>query len=130
MCGWLHGPSFTPAENLIDSAAARRGPDGFRPLYSDTVGEWGVRFLLRKAMRADEAQADRLAAGWRGDRIAYFGAGKNIAYLWRIRFDTPAAAERFETAWKASRKKPEALKRAGTDVTITSGFGEEKPPKR
>lgn len=124
----LHdGPTFTPAENLLDADSVRRGPDGFRPLYTDTVGEWGVRFLLRKGL--DAGQADGLAAGWRGDRIAYFGSGRNIAYLWKIRFDTAGSAEKFETAWKGFRKQPETLRRAGTDVTITSGFGEAKPKK-
>lgn len=125
----LHdGPAFTPAENLLDGDSIRRGPDGFHPLYSDTVGEWGVRFLLRKGL--DAGQADGLAGGWRGDRIAYFGSGRNIAYLWRIRFDTAASAEKFETAWKGFRKQAETLKRTGTDVTIRSGFGEDKPPKK
>lgn len=126
----LHdGPVFVPAENLIDAAATRKGPDGYRPLYTDTVGEWGVRFLLRKGLAGSEGKADGLAAAWRGDRIAFFGSGKNVAYLWRIRFESPTAAEKFETAWKSFRKKPETFKRIGTDVTITSGFPEEPPRK-
>jgi hypothetical protein len=124
----LHeGTPFTPAENLIEAAAARRGPDGYHPLYSDTVGEWGVRYLLRKGI--DTAQADSLAAGWRGDRVAYFGSGKNVAYLWRIRFESAGAAEKFETSWRGFRKKGERVERAGTDVTITSGFPSEAPRK-
>jgi hypothetical protein len=121
----LHdGPAFTPAENLLDSTESRRGPDGFHPLYSDTIGEWGVRFLLRRG--SDAGQADSIAAGWRGDRIAFFGSGRDVAYLWRIRFDTPLSAGRFETAWKSARKKPETVRRSGTDVTITSGYPESK----
>jgi hypothetical protein len=130
----LHeGVTFTPAENLIDAAAARKGPDGFHPLYTDTIGEWGVRFLLRRAMDV-EAKADALATGWRGDRIAFFGSGKSIAYLWRIRFDSASGAEKFEAAWKAGRNRGEAVKRSGTDVTVTAGFPveelkEQKDPK-
>jgi hypothetical protein len=121
----LHdGPVFAPAENLLDSSETRKGPEGFHSLYTDTIGEWGVRFLLRRGM--DAAQADTIAAGWRGDRIAFFGSGRNVAYLWRIRFDSPGSAGRFETAWKAARKKPETLRRAGTDVTITAGYPESK----
>jgi hypothetical protein len=117
----LHeGAPFAPAENLIDSAAARRGPDGYHPLYADTVGEWGVRFLLRRAMEPN--QADAIAAGWRGDRVAFFGSGRGIAYLWKLRFDTPLSAERFESAWKTSRKRGETVVRGGRDVTITKGF--------
>jgi hypothetical protein len=127
----LHeGPAFTPAENLIDAAAARKGPEGFHPLYTDTVGEWGVRFLLRKALTGDDEKSDVLAAGWRGDRVAFFGSGKNVAYLWRLRFDSPTSAEKFETAWKTSRKRGETVKRVGTDVTITSGFPPEDPPRK
>ncbi len=123
----LHeGPAFAPVENLLDSTESKRGPDGFRPLYSDTIGEWGLRFLLRRGM--DAGQADPVAAGWRGDRIAFFGSGRSIAYLWRIRFDTPLAAGRFETAWKSARKKPESVARNGRDVTISSGFPEARRP--
>ena len=121
----LHeGAPFAPAENLLDTAETRRGPDGFHPLYADTIGEWGVRFLLRRGM--EMGQADALAAGWRGDRIAFFGSGKSGAYIWRIRFDSPGSAGRFETAWKSARKKTETIRRAGTDVTITAGYPESK----
>jgi hypothetical protein len=121
----LHeGAPFTPAENLLDAAETRRGPDGFHPQYTDTIGEWGVRFLLRRGM--ETGQADAVAAGWRGDRIAFFGSGKSVAYIWRIRFDSPGSAGRFETAWKMARKKPESLRRAGTDVTITAGYPESR----
>jgi len=127
----LHeGPAFTPAENLIDAAATRKGPEGFHPLYSDTVGEWGVRFLLRKALTGDDEKADGLAAGWRGDRIAFFGSSRSVAYLWRIRFDSPPSAEKFEAAWKSSRKRGETVKRLGADVTITSGFPADEPVRK
>ena len=118
------GTPFRPAENLLDSGEARRGPEGYRALYTDTVGEWGLRFLLRKGM--DSGAADALASGWRGDRIAYFGSGRSIAYLWKLRFDTTVSASRFESAWKDFRKRGETVQRNGTDVTVTAGF----PPKK
>ena len=123
----LHeGAAFIPAENLL---FACRGPSESarvsRPLYSDTIGEWGDP-VSPSPRHAEPAQADALAAGWRGDRIAFFGSGKSIAYFWRLRFDTPGSADRFETAWKTVRKRSESVTRAGTDVTVRFGIPSEK----
>ncbi len=115
----LHeGTPFPPAEDLLPAATDRLAPAGYHRLYTDTVGEWGVRFLLRRGM--EPTQADPIAAGWRGDRIAFFGSGRNIAYTWRLRFESALAAERFESAWKHSRHKNESVARNGRDVTVES----------
>jgi hypothetical protein len=111
--------TFEPAEHLLSASEEKAGPDGSRRLYSDTVGEWGVRFLLRKAIPRSEA--DSISAGWRGDRIAFFGSARNVSYRWRIRFDGAASAERFESAWRAGRKRNEQVSRTGSDVTIVLG---------
>ena len=117
----LHeGVTFVPAEGLLPDNAARLSPPGFHLLYTDTLGEWTVRFLLRRSLETDEADAG--AAGWRGDRIAFFSSGRAIAYLWRARFESPAAAERFENAWKKARKKKETVSRNGRDVVIAAGL--------
>ncbi len=118
----LHdGAAFAPAENLLTAADARRlAPSGFRALYTDTIGEWGVRFLLRRSLAA--AQADPLAAGWRGDRIAFYGAGRDIAYVWKLRFDSPGSAERFGNAWMKAAKLPGAVTRRGADLTVVKGM--------
>ncbi len=120
----LHeGSSFVPAENLLPERVERLSPPGFHPLYTDTLGEWTLRFLLRRSL--DEREADSAASGWRGDRIAFFASGRTIAYLWRARFDSPAAAERFETAWTKARskvQKKETLERRGSDVVVAAGF--------
>ncbi|HYK42035.1 MAG TPA: hypothetical protein VE007_06560 [Thermoanaerobaculia bacterium] len=110
--------TFEPAEHLLSDAEEKSGPEGARRLYSDTVGEWGVRFLLRKAI--PKPDADAVAAGWRGDRIAFFGSPRAISYRWRIRFESGPAAERFETAWRTGRKRNERVARTGSDVTILS----------
>ncbi|MEP6800322.1 MAG: hypothetical protein ABJC07_00185 [Acidobacteriota bacterium] len=117
----LHeGPAFSPAEDLLTAAdAGRLAPPGFRTLYTDTIGEWGVRFLLRRSLAA--AQADPLAAGWRGDRIAFFGAGRDVAYVWKIRFESPGSAERFASAWTSAAKLGGTVTRRGPDVTVTKG---------
>jgi hypothetical protein len=112
--------AFTPAEGLLPGNPGRLSPPGFHLLYCDTLGEWTVRFLLRRSLETEEA--DAAAAGWRGDRIAFFSSGRAIAYLWRARFESPAAAERFENAWKKARKKKETVSRDGRDVVIAAGL--------
>ncbi len=120
----LHeGLDFVPAENLLPGSPERLSPAGFHPLYSDTLGEWTVRFLLRRSL--PEGEADAAASGWRGDRIAFFASGRTIAYLWRARFDSPASAERFEAAWTKARLKvprKEIVARSGPDVLVAAGF--------
>jgi len=121
----LHeGRRFEPAADLLPADGAKLAPQGSRYLYSDTMGEWTVRFLLRRTL--PEAEADEAADGWRGDRIAFYTSGSSIAYLWRARFENASAAERFETAWKKARKKKELVYRKATDVYVVSGF--EKLP--
>jgi hypothetical protein len=121
----LHdGLRFDPATDLLPADGAKLAPPGSRYLYSDTLGEWTVRFLLRRTLPASEA--DDAAGGWRGDRIAFYGSGSSIAYLWRARWESPAAAERFEGAWKKARTKKELVYRKGTDVFVIAGFA--KPP--
>ncbi len=114
---------FVPAGDLLPDRPERLSPAGFRFLYADTLGEWSLRFLLRRSGGGEEA--DRAAAGWRGDRIAFFSSGPTIAYLWRLRLETPGAAERFERAWKKARIKRagwESLFRQGREILIASGL--------
>jgi len=118
-------PPFAPATNLLPRPETM-GPEGARFLYADTLGEWGLRFLLRRGLPSPEA--DAAAAGWRGDRVAFFAAkGDAIAYVWRIRMDTPEAAGRLLEALARSRKtnasaRPEAARREGVDLVVTSGM--------
>ncbi len=108
-------------------------PTSTRSLLPDTrrststrSGEWTLRFLLRRTLA--EPEADRAAALWRGDRIAFFSAGKSIAYLWTVRCDGPGSAERLVTALLKARnggKPGETIKRRGADVIVS--FGYEKP---
>ncbi len=94
----LHGmPYPPPAHNLLPANVATLAP-GKRLSYSDTLGEWTLRFLLGRALPAEEAAA--AATGWRGDRIAYFvsGSERPMSYLWRLRFDSTVASSRFESA--------------------------------
>ena len=112
-----------PATDLLPAEASRLGPPRSRFLYSDTIGEWAIRFLLRRSI--PETEASEAASGWRGDRIAFYASGGSLAYLWRLRFDSPAAAERFERAIRKQRKDrspPPDVSRTGADVLLSLGY--------
>jgi hypothetical protein len=124
----LHGPSTPPpVENLLPSSVDSLAPPGHRKLYSDTLGEWTIRFLLRRTL--PQTEADRAAAGWRGDRIAFFTSGRSISYLWKVRCDTPGSAERLAAALTMARqgaKNAPRVERRASELIVTLGY--EKPP--
>ncbi|HVE65648.1 MAG TPA: hypothetical protein VNC59_03630, partial [Thermoanaerobaculia bacterium] len=98
----LHdGPRPPPATDLLPADAALIAPRWSRHLYSDTVGEWATRYLLRRSL-GEEESVDAVS-GWRGDRIAFFLSGRSISYVWRLRFDTAGSALLFETALRKAR---------------------------
>jgi hypothetical protein len=112
-----------PASDLLPADAARIAPPGSRHLYSDTVGEWATRYLLRRSLAEEESV--EAVSGWRGDRIAFYVSGRSFSYVWRLRFDTPGSAALFETALtkaRAGRTDPPTVVRAGADVVVTLGF--------
>lgn len=126
----LHdGPQPAPIADLLPDNLAPLAPKGLRLLYADTLGEWTIRYLLRRTLEDEEA--DLAAAGWRGDRLAFFTAGRRIAYLWRVRFESPGSAARFQGAWTKSRKpeqrERETVLRRGPEVLVTSGFTAPPP---
>jgi len=125
----LHGSPYPPpAPNLLPANLAAIAP-GQRLIYTDTIGEWAIRFLLGRALPAEEAAA--AASGWRGDRVAYYVPGSRpMSYFWRVRFDGPAAATRFEAALRKAREKrpvatPETIQRDGADVVVKAGLPEK-----
>lgn len=121
----LHGAPYPPpVEGLLTANPAALFP-GQRLLYTDTLGEWTLRFLLGRALPEDEAA--KASEGWRGDRIAFVGSGPRMGYLWRIRFDGGLASARFEAALKrarAARPAPvaETIERRGADVFVAAGL--------
>jgi hypothetical protein len=116
---------FTPATDLLPGGdGARLAPSGMRFLYADTLGEWAIRFLLRRSL--EQPVADETAAAWRGDRIAFFGTGSSIAYVWHLRLESASAAERFESVWRKGRVQKELVSRRGVDIVVAAGF--EKAP--
>lgn len=119
----MHGrPYPPPATGLLPANLVSLFPGG-RFVYADTLGEWTLKFLLGRALSDEEAS--RASEGWRGDRIAFGVTNGRMGYSWRIRFDGPDSAARFESALKKARAaKPsgtlETIKREGADVVVTS----------
>ncbi len=121
----IHGAPYpSPAQGLLPGNVATLSP-GHRLSYTDTLGEWSIRFLLGRALAAEEAGT--AAAGWRGDRIAFFTSGGSMAYLWRLRFADSGAASRFEAALRKARSTrpvpaPESIRRDGADLVVAAGL--------
>jgi hypothetical protein len=121
----LHGAPYPPpVQGLLPSNVASLLPG--RLIYTDTLGEWTLRFLLGRTLPEDEAA--KAATGWRGDRIAFFATpGGGMGYLWHIRFEDGLSSARFENALKNARaKRPvagtEVVQRSGRDVVVANGM--------
>lgn len=121
----LHGAPYPPpVQGLLPSIVASLLPG--RLIYTDTLGEWTLRFLLGRSLPEDEAA--KAATGWRGDRIAFFATpGGGMGYLWHIRFEDGLSSARFENALKNARaKRPvagtEVVQRGGRDVVVANGM--------
>lgn len=74
-----------PGPDLTD-AALPRVPAGFKEVFTDTLGEWGVSFWLSR--RFSGAQASSLAAAWDADRIRVVRSQSTPdrwALAWRLR---------------------------------------------
>ncbi|HET7452889.1 MAG TPA: hypothetical protein VFL12_09120, partial [Thermoanaerobaculia bacterium] len=96
----LHPGARRPASAsplLGDASVAP--PPGSAFLYSDTLGEWTLRFLFRKG---GVSGADAAASGWRGDRFLFFKSGSRVNYVGRVRAADAESAARILEAWKKS----------------------------
>jgi hypothetical protein len=126
----MHGErKFAPASDLLPSDPSKLAPPRLRFLYSDTIGEWAIRFLLKRSI--PEEEASRAASGWRGDRIAFWILGEDISYLWRLRFETPGAADGFAAALskaRGGRTDAPQIAVGGSDVLVSSGLVETPIP--
>jgi hypothetical protein len=74
-------------------------PEGWEEVLTDTVGEWGLAFLLGR--RLDKAEAAAAAAGWDGDRIRLIRDRSDRArwaLAWRLRGRTVEARKAMQTA--------------------------------
>ncbi len=77
-------------------------PSGWDEVLTDTVGEWGLAFLLGRRIGAEAAAS--AAAGWDGDRLRLIrarGDSGHWALVWRIRARTVRARVTLEGALQA-----------------------------
>jgi hypothetical protein len=97
-------------------------PAGAAFVYRDTLGEWTLRFLLR---RAGASEPEKLASSWRGDRFAFFRKGDRILYAGRIRTTGASSAASVLAAWQKASPGSRGVVR-GSDLIVFTGY--EKPP--
>jgi hypothetical protein len=128
---WNDPPAST-AEILHPGTRIRGAPDllpdklpappGATFAYRDTLGEWTLRFLLR---RGGAAEPEKLAAAWRGDRFAFFRKGDQILYAGKISAADPSSAALILAAWQKASSGSRGVVR-GSDLVVFTGY--EKPP--
>jgi len=140
---WLRPPSSTEQVLHLDKYDANEAPlvvpplksaalgEGWRTLDEDAAGEQATRLTFEQWFTPPEAS--RAAAGWGGDRYALFArsatAGREVAFAWRIRFDSPTEAAEAEalmaTKFPACRERatlgPLAWKRKAFDLAVVAG---------
>ncbi len=88
---------------------------GWRLIGSNVVGEFGLRTLLAQQFGVLEAQ--RLAAGWNGDRYQVYERGPNgpTALVWTSAWETEPAATDFAEAWRNVAEKRGVVARIERD---------------
>jgi Putative metallopeptidase family (DUF6782) len=97
----LH-PDRPPPSATIGRVRWPATPPGWRQVLTDTLGEWGLRFLL--ARRIDPSRAARLAAIWDGDRLRLARERSNPdrwALAWYLRCRTSTGCRALEAALRS-----------------------------
>jgi hypothetical protein len=73
---------------------------GAKPLADNVLGEMGCRLLFAQA---DPDTAEKVAAGWRGDRYLVYDGGKEL--VWNTVWSSPEAAHAALMAFQAACEK-------------------------
>ena len=90
----LLGPRRDFPQVLKLPALGRQLGRPYKVLYTDTLGELGVRTLLENGPPG--VNSERAAAGWDGDRYVLYGAtGKPDVLIWLSTWDSPLEAAEF-----------------------------------
>jgi hypothetical protein len=106
----------TPVDVQLSPTLLAR--DGFTLVMADTLGEVGVRTLARRFLPPQDAE--RIAAGWDGDRLAAFARGQDTVIVWLTAWDSEADASEFAGAFAVIQ--PEAtVQRRGARVFVMLG---------
>ncbi len=93
--------AFEVMSGLFDAAPMFDFPDvahpspveGHRQEVQDRMGAWYVYGFLRRNGMAEE-EAWTTALSWRGDELAVYDTGSEVAAVWRVRFEESASMVR------------------------------------
>jgi len=93
--------AFEVMSNLFDAPAAFDFPniahpspvEGHTQEVQDRMGAWYVYGFLRRNGVAEE-EAWTTALSWRGDELAVYDTGSEVAAVWRVRFEESASMVR------------------------------------
>jgi hypothetical protein len=94
----LH-PDRSGTPDGVPARALPAAPPGWEEVLTDSVGEWGLAFLLGRG--ADPERAAAVASGWDGDRMRLIrnrAEPNRWALVWRLRGRTPRARGEIEDA--------------------------------
>jgi hypothetical protein len=93
---------------------------GYQKTAEGTLGEEGIRILLRGRL-ADDGKAATAAAGWGGDRFAVYQKGGKRLLAWITEWDTEADAREFQAAAAALGDDWQVEPRAPRRVQLVRG---------
>lgn len=115
----LHGKlDWAPDDDLLPAGGALAPPAGATFLYTDTLGEWALRFLFQ---RHSDTGGDAVAAAWRGDRFAFFELKGRVVYAGVIKARDGEAARHLRDAWKTVNPDAQGTVR-GERVVVWTGY--------
>jgi hypothetical protein len=104
-----------PPLDLSFPADARAAGAGWKVLGTDIAGELTVRLVLAEWM--PQAEAERAAEGWGGDRyVVLRGPGRRTAVLWFTAWDTEVDAREAEVALRGAKHPPRSIELRGRNV--------------
>jgi len=117
----LHPERYIDARDTpvdVELSSTLLGRDGYTLVMADTLGEVGVRTLARRYLPPQDAE--RIAAGWGGDRLAAFARGQDTVIVWLTAWDSDTDAVDFAGAFAVIQPEA-AVQRRGTRVLVLLG---------
>ena len=117
----LHPDKYLQVEQPARVRLDARPGDGWRRLAAGTWGEWATGELLANPRAAEGWGGDRYELWQRGDGDCQAPCRDRDALVMRWRWDTRAAAERFEAAlreWLSEQPEGQATASRGREVTL------------
>jgi hypothetical protein len=91
-------------------------PAGFKLIYEDTMGEFGIAALLNM-LAISQADIKNAAEGWGGDKVGVFSNGKKKILVWRTNWDSQNDLVEFKKVYHPSAFKTEI---SGTIYELSS----------